>query len=128
MVTADLTAAAVYKTAGAVTHARQGSPNMTLAKWLIIGSVPVALLGPWLVHGWRVATPTRSSDCSSRCIGFALLFAAATYALRLYINLRRGVTSAGAPTRTRTSGRWPRWASARSAACWSASPASGRAR
>src|SRR5512144_1158266 len=53
VVTADLTAAAIYKTGGAITHAREGKPNLTLAKWLIIGSVPFALLGPWLVH--RVA-------------------------------------------------------------------------
>jgi uncharacterized protein len=89
VVTADLTAAAVSRTAGAVTHARQGSPNMTLAKWLVIGSVPAALVGPWLVH--RVAGGDQSSVDAllMKCIGFALLFAAATYALRLYVNLRR---------------------------------------
>jgi len=38
VVTADLTAAAVYKTGGAVVHSREGSPNFTLAKWLICGS------------------------------------------------------------------------------------------
>ena len=31
VVTADLTAAAVYKTGGAVVHSREGSPNFTLA-------------------------------------------------------------------------------------------------
>ncbi len=51
VVTADLTAAAIYKTGGAVVHSREGSPNFALAKWLIIGSVPMALLGPWLIHG-----------------------------------------------------------------------------
>src|SRR5215475_14141554 len=50
VVTADLTAAAIYKTGGAVTHAKEGQPNWTLAKWLIIGSVPFALLGPFLLH------------------------------------------------------------------------------
>ena len=88
VVTADLTAAAIYKTGGAVIHAREGSPNSTLAKWLILGSVPFALLGPYLVH--RVADdPSDLDDVLKMCIGFALLFAAATYALRLYINLRR---------------------------------------
>ena len=97
MVTADLTAAAVYKTGGAVVHCREGSPNLRLAKWLIIGSVPMALLGPYLV-AW-FADPERASTTSSRsCIGFALLLAAATYALRLYINLRRG-HAAARPTR-----------------------------
>src|SRR4051794_41852480 len=50
VVTADLTAAAIYKTGGAVVHSREGSPNFSLAKWLILGSVPMALLGPWLGH------------------------------------------------------------------------------
>ena len=87
VVTADLTAAAVYKTGGAVVHAREGSPNLALAKWLVIGSVPMALLGPYLV-AW-FTDPGEIDDVLKMCIGFALLFAAATYALRLYINLRR---------------------------------------
>src|SRR5438093_5046181 len=50
VVTADLTAAAIYKTFGAATHASEGSPHVPLAKWLILGSVPMAFLGPWLIH------------------------------------------------------------------------------
>ena len=95
VVTADLTAAAIYRSAGAATHARQGSPNMTLAKWLILGSVPVALVGPWLVHGVAGGDPADRRHLLLECIGFALLFAAATYALRIYLNLRRGVTGGG---------------------------------
>ncbi len=49
IVAADLTAAAVYKSGGAIVHAREGSPNLTLAKWLIAGSVPFALAGPYIV-------------------------------------------------------------------------------
>jgi len=88
VVTADLTAAAIYKTGGAVTHAREGKPNWTLAKWLITGSVPFALLGPWLLHN-AVGDSGNLDDTLKECIGFALLFAAATYALRLVINLGR---------------------------------------
>ena len=87
VVTADLTAAAVYKTGGAIVHKREGSPNMQLAKWLIIGSVPMALLGPYLISTF--ADPEDLDATLKLCIGFALLFAAATYALRLYINLKR---------------------------------------
>jgi uncharacterized membrane protein YfcA len=95
VVTADLTAAAIYKTGGAVTHAREGKPNWTLARWLIIGSVPFALAGPWLLH--RAVGDTGDLDTVLKeCIGFALLFAAATYALRLLINLRR-VRGGGPP-------------------------------
>ncbi|ANH38212.1 Sulfite exporter TauE/SafE [Nocardioides dokdonensis FR1436] len=87
IVTADLTAAAVYKSGGAVVHARQGSPNFELAKWLIIGSVPMAFLGPYMVKIFT-SDAEQLDKVLKLSIGFALLFAAATYALRLYINLR----------------------------------------
>ena len=94
IVTVDLTAAAIYKTGGAIAHWREGSPNLTLAKWLILGSVPMAFLGPWLVNG-VTDDPETLEKTLKLCIGLALLFAASTYALRLYINLknvRRGGT------------------------------------
>ncbi|MDQ3415849.1 MAG: sulfite exporter TauE/SafE family protein [Actinomycetota bacterium] len=87
VVTADLTAAAIYKTGGAVVHWREGSPDFKLAGWLIAGSVPFALLGPYLI-GW-VAPGADLDKALTLCIGFALLLAATTYALRLYIQLRR---------------------------------------
>lgn len=99
VVTADLTAAAIYKSGGALTHAREGSPNLSLAKWLILGSVPFALAGPWLLRAVVGDEPDSIDTVLKECIGFALLFAAATYALRLLINLyrvRHGSTAADA--------------------------------
>src|SRR5829696_9505405 len=93
VVTADLTAAAVYKSGGALVHKRQGSPHMRLAAWLIVGSVPMALLGPHLVAYFT--DPEDLDSTLKLCIGFALLLAALTYALRLYIDLRR--VRGGAP-------------------------------
>src|SRR6187399_106417 len=90
VVTADLTAAAVYKTGGAIVHKREGSPHMKLAMWLVLGSVPMALLGPHLIN-W-LAPPGELDHVLKMCIGFALLFAASTYALRLYLNLRRNLS------------------------------------
>ena len=89
VVTADLTAAAIYKSGGALMHQREGSPQLDLAKWLILGSVPMALLGPWLIHSIAGSEPDSLDTLLKECIGFALLLAAATYALRLYIHLRR---------------------------------------
>ena len=95
IVAADLTAAAVYKTGGAVVHAKEGSPNFKLALWLILGSVPMAFAGPYAVKAFT--TDAEELDRVLKLsIGFALLFAAATYAARLYINLRR-VRSGGDP-------------------------------
>src|SRR6187549_3431382 len=71
VVTADLTAAAVYKTGGAVVHSREGEPNFALAKWLILGSVPLAFLGPFLVR--QVVDEDQIDDTLKLCIGFALL-------------------------------------------------------
>ena len=95
VVTADLTAAAVYKTGGALVHRREGSPHMRMAMWLVVGSVPTALAGPHLM-GW-LAPPGELDRVLKLAIGFALLLAAATYALRLAVNLvrmRSGVPSA----------------------------------
>jgi uncharacterized membrane protein YfcA len=87
VVTADLTAAAIYKTGGAVVHWREGSPNVRLAAFLICGSVPMAFLGPHLV---RWINPNANIDAFLMlCIGFALLVGATAYALQLYVQLRR---------------------------------------
>lgn len=87
IITADLTAAAVYKTGGALVHSRHGEPHFRLAGWLIAGSVPMAFLGPYLVD-WFV-DPDEVEDLLKLCIGFALLLAASTYAIRLWIQLVR---------------------------------------
>jgi uncharacterized membrane protein YfcA len=87
VVTADLTASAVYKSGGAAVHWREGSPNLRLAGFLICCSVPMAFLGPHVV---RWVNPNADIDTFLKlCIGFALLLAATTFALRLYVELRR---------------------------------------
>ncbi len=99
VVTADLTAAAIYKSGGAIVHKREGSPDLRLAGWLVVGSVPMALLGPHLIN-W-LSPPGDLDRVLKLCIGFALLFAATTYAVRLWVNLvrmRRGVVSDEHPT------------------------------
>jgi uncharacterized protein len=96
IVTADLTASAIYKTGGAITHAKKGQPNWALAKWLIVGSVPFALIGPWVIH--RIAGSADELDTMLKMwIGFALLLAATTYALRLFIQLHRSRRGGPAP-------------------------------
>jgi uncharacterized protein len=87
VVTADLTAAAIYKSGGAAMHWRKGAPNFALAKWLILGSVPMAFLGPHILP-WLVDNPDDIDRVLKLCIGWALLVAASTYAIRLYIQLR----------------------------------------
>src|SRR5437868_9951424 len=87
IVTADLTAAAIYKSGGAAVHWRCGSPNLRLAVLLICSSVPMAFFGPHLV---RWITPGANIDTFLMgCIGIATLLAATTYVLRRCARLRR---------------------------------------
>ncbi|MGC2714249.1 MAG: sulfite exporter TauE/SafE family protein [Pseudolabrys sp.] len=87
IVTADLTAAAIYKTGGAAVHWHCGKPTLRLAALLICSSVPMAFLGPHLV---RWITPGANIETLLMgCIGIATLLAATTYAWRLCAKIRR---------------------------------------
>jgi uncharacterized protein len=88
VVTADLTAAAIYKTGGAWIHRIKGSPHMRLAFWLMAGSVPAALISPQIIPR-LVSDPGELETVLKLCIGFALLFAATTYAIRFFMQTRR---------------------------------------
>ncbi len=78
----DLVAAAVNKSVGAAVHARSGSPDWRLVRLLVVGSVPFALGGAFLID---LAGPPEDREGLLRlAIGVALLLAAATYALRIY--------------------------------------------
>src|SRR4029453_9476702 len=81
IVTADLTAAAIYKTGGAAVHWHCGKPNLRLAALRILSAVPMASPGP---HLGRWITPGANIDAFlAGCIGIATLLAATTYAWRL---------------------------------------------
>lgn len=82
----DLVAASVNKSVGAAVHWRTGSPNLRLAGLLVIGSVPFALAGGFIVRA--VGDAEERTDFLTTAIGWALLLAAASYALRMYLQLR----------------------------------------
>jgi uncharacterized membrane protein YfcA len=85
----DLVAASVNKSVGAATHWREGSPNLRLAMWLIIGSVPTAFAGAFIVAA--VGAVAEQEDFVKLAIGVALLLTASTYTLRTYLQLRDSV-------------------------------------
>jgi uncharacterized membrane protein YfcA len=82
----DLVAASLNKSVGATVHWRRGSPNLRLAGLLIIGSVPCAFAGGFIVKS--VGAAEAQQDFLMTMIGYALLFTAATYTLRMYLQLR----------------------------------------
>ncbi|UPK74614.1 sulfite exporter TauE/SafE family protein [Nocardioidaceae bacterium SCSIO 66511] len=82
----DLVAAAANKTVGAITHARSGSPNLKLAAWLVAGSVPTAFAGAFIIKA--VGGSEEQTQFVKTAIGLALMLTAATYTLRMYLQLR----------------------------------------
>jgi uncharacterized membrane protein YfcA len=82
----DLVAASINKSVGAAVHWRRGSPNLRLAGLLMIGSVPFAFAGGFIVKS--VGDAAAQQDFLTTMIGYALLFTAGTYTLRMYLQLR----------------------------------------
>jgi uncharacterized membrane protein YfcA len=82
----DLVAASINKSVGATVHWRRGSPNLRLASLLVIGSVPCAFAGGFIVKS--VGDAAAQQDFLTTMIGYALLFTAGTYSLRMYLQLR----------------------------------------
>ncbi|KAJ1684504.1 hypothetical protein LUZ63_020259 [Rhynchospora breviuscula] len=83
----DLVAASVNKSVGAAVHWRTGSPNLRLAGLLMLGSVPFAFAGGFIVKS--LGEEKAKTDFLTLAIGVALLFTAATYTLRMYLQLRQ---------------------------------------
>ena len=93
----DLVAAAANKSVGAAVHWRTGSPDLRLVKYLVIGSVPTALMGGWIVS--LLGEDGAQQALLKLIIGVTLLIAAASYATRLYLDASGGVgRHAGATT------------------------------
>jgi uncharacterized membrane protein YfcA len=82
----DLVAASINKSVGATVHWRSGSPNLRLAGLLVLGSVPFAFAGGFIVKS--VGDAEARADFLTTAIGYALLLAAGSYALRMYLQLR----------------------------------------
>src|SRR5437879_10200358 len=49
-ISSDLVAAFVMRPVGAGVHLRAGTVNLRLVRWMVVGSVPAAFLGSYLLH------------------------------------------------------------------------------
>ncbi|KZO58307.1 hypothetical protein A2U19_13435 [Dietzia maris] len=80
----DLVVNAVNKVVGAGVHWRHGKPNLRIAFWLIIGSVPTAYLGAWLVHAIGAEDV---QGMLKKAIGATLIVASTAYFLRAFFEM-----------------------------------------
>ncbi len=87
-ISSDLVAAVVMRPVGATVHLRKGTVNIKLVRWLVLGSVPMAFLGAYLLH--ELGNSKSAQTNVETVLGAALLVGAAAMVLRYTLDLRSG--------------------------------------
>ncbi len=87
-ISSDLVAAVLMRPIGALVHLRKGTVNLRLVGWMVLGSVPMAFLGAYLLH--LMARSSSAQVEIERALGAALLLGAAAMVLRLVLDRRQG--------------------------------------
>ena len=85
-ISSDLVAAFLMRPVGAVVHLRRGTVNLGLVKWLVVGSVPAAFLGAYLLH--LIGNTKGAQNHVEIALGAALLVGASAMALRYALDRR----------------------------------------
>ena len=49
-ISSDLVAAVLMRPVGSAVHLRKGTVNLRLVGWMVVGSVPMAFVGAYLLH------------------------------------------------------------------------------
>ena len=83
-ISSDLVAAVVMRPIGAAVHLRAGTVNKRLVAWMVVGSVPAAFLGAYLLH--LLGESSTAETNIERALGAALLVGACAMALRFVLD------------------------------------------
>ncbi len=92
-ISSDLVAAVLMRPLGAAVHLRAGTVNRRLVGWMVLGSVPSAFLGAYLLH--LMGHSTAAQHHIQTALGAALLAGAAAIVLRFILDRRSGQARAG---------------------------------
>jgi uncharacterized membrane protein YfcA len=92
-ISSDLVAAVVMRPIGAAVHLRRGTVNRGLVGWMVLGSVPMAFLGAYLLH--VMGNSKTAQQNIEVALGAALLVGAAAMLLRYALDRRAGQTRSG---------------------------------
>jgi uncharacterized membrane protein YfcA len=84
----DLVAAVLMRPVGAAVHLGRGTVNRRLVGWMVLGSVPMAFLGAYLLHLMGHAKAAQHNI--EKALGAALLLGAAAMVLRYFLDHRSG--------------------------------------
>ncbi len=92
-ISSDLVAAVVMRPIGAAVHLGKGTVNLRLVGWMVLGSVPMAFLGAYLLS--LLGDSSAAEQNIQIALGAALLIGAAAMVLRYWLDRRAGHTRGG---------------------------------
>jgi len=98
-ISSDLVAAVVMRPIGAGVHLRRGTVNRGLVGWMVLGSVPMAFLGAYLLH--LLGDSAAAEKNIEVALGAALLTGAAAMVLRYALDRRSGQARTGSVEQVR---------------------------
>jgi uncharacterized protein len=87
-ISSDLVAAVLMRPVGAAVHLRKGTVNLRMVSWLVVGSVPMAFVGAYLLH--LLGNSSAAQDHVELALGVALLIGAGAMVLRYVLDWRSG--------------------------------------
>jgi hypothetical protein len=87
-ISSDLVAAVVMRPFGAAVHLHKRTVNLQLVGWMVMGSVPMAFFGAYLLH--LLGQSQTAQNNVERALGAALLVGAAAMTLRYILDRRAG--------------------------------------
>jgi uncharacterized protein len=92
-ISSDLVAAVVMRPIGAAVHLRRRTVNLRLVGWMVLGSVPMAFFGAYLLH--LIGNAKAAQRHVELALGIALLVGASAMILRYVLDRRVGQTRKG---------------------------------
>jgi uncharacterized membrane protein YfcA len=93
-ISSDLVAAVVMRPIGAAVHLRRKTVNLSLVRWMVLGSVPAAFFGAYLLH--LLGHAKASQQKVELALGVALLIGAGAMVLRYLLDRSSGQRRSGA--------------------------------
>jgi uncharacterized membrane protein YfcA len=92
-ISSDLVAAVLMRPIGAAVHLRKKTVNLHLVGWMVLGSVPTAFLGAYLLHLMGHAKTAQKNI--ELALGIALLVGASAMVVRYVLDRRSGQDRTG---------------------------------
>jgi uncharacterized membrane protein YfcA len=92
-ISSDLVAAVLMRPVGAFVHLRQRTVNLRLVGWMVLGSVPMAFVGAYLLH--LLSHAKAAQNKIEIALGAALLVGAGAMVLRYVLDRRIGQGRSG---------------------------------